>query len=356
MVRMYELQTKAAILDRMLAATPADLDKRQGSITYDLLSPAAIELAHVYIELGQLFKFSFAGPDQPSEYLDRRAAELGVSRNPSVKAEGQLTFNGDEGKVIPMGTVVSTDEETPVLFVTIDPGIIVQGKAVVRAFAVQGGSSGNVGAGRIRLVRGHDSGILAVNNVRAFTNGADEESDGSLLGRYFDRVRRPATSGNVWHYRQWALEVRGVGDVKVFPVWNGNGTVKLAVLSADRRAPGATIIDQVKQAVEERRPVGALVTVDAADEVAINVTARLKLAPGAELAQVKELFVSKLHDYFKELAFRSQTVPYNRIFGLLLDIETVTDFSDLQINGSSGNLGLAEDQVAVAGKVNFSVT
>ena len=27
----------------------------------------------------------------------------------------------------------------------------------------------------------------------------------------------PATSGNVYHYMQWAREVAGVGDSKIFP-------------------------------------------------------------------------------------------------------------------------------------------
>ncbi|RCX16467.1 putative phage protein gp47/JayE [Fontibacillus phaseoli] len=350
---MYEHQTKAAILQRMLEATPEDLDTRQGSVTFDLLSPAAIELAHAYIELDNVLRFGFAGPDQPSEFLDMRAREFGLSRRPSVKAEGEVVFVGDENTIVPIGTAVSTDEENSIVFVTAQTGTIKQGKASVKAIAATGGDKGNIAAGRIKLMLGNLSGIVSVTNPQPFINGADIESDESLLGRYFDRVRRPATSGNVWHYRQWALEVPGVGDVKVFPVWEGNGTVKLAVLSDDKRAPVPSILEQVKTVVEERRPVGALVTVSPALEVAINVSARLTLAPGAVLDEVKGLFVKELTAYLAELAFHSTIVPYNRIFGLLLDIASVSDFSDLKINGVSGNLQLDEEQVAVAGAVSF---
>ncbi len=353
---MYENQTKAAILQRMLDATPVELDKRQGSVTFDLLSPAAIELAHAYIELDNVLKFGFAGPQQPGEFLDLRAGEFGLTRLPSVKAEGELLFRGDENTVIPLGTAVSTDEEEAVVFVTSEEGIIKQGKAVVKASAVLGGSRGNVAASRITLVLGNQSGIVTVTNPDPFTNGAEIESDESLLVRYFDRVRRPATSGNAWHYRQWALEVRGVGDVKVFPVWNGGGTVKLSILSADKRAPGQAIIDRVQEAVEERRPVGALVTVSPAQEVKIDVSARLTLAPGAVLGDVKVQFAKELENYLADLAFHSTVVPYNRVFGLLLDIEAVTDFKELKINGASENLQINEDQVAVAGAVNFVVS
>ncbi|MNO23238.1 Baseplate J-like protein [compost metagenome] len=353
---MFEHQTKEAILQRMRDASPKEIDTRQGSITFDLLSPAAIELAHAYIELDQVLKFGFVGPDQPSEYLDLRAGELGLTRRPSVKAEGKLVFTGDDDTIIPEGTAVSTDEEEAVVFVTAEPGIIQQKKATVKAVAAAGGKRGNVDKGRIKLVLGNLSGIVTVTNPEEFVNGAETESDESLLVRYFDRVRRPATSGNAWHYRQWALEVRGVGDVKVFPVWNGGGTVKLCVLSEDKIAPNPTIVQDVREAVDARRPVGASVTVVPAQEVKINVTANVTLASGAVLANVKALFSEKLKAFLADLAFQSPVVPYNRIFGLLLDIEAVTDFKNLTINGAANqNLNIGDEQVAVAGTVNFVV-
>lgn len=353
---MYEKETQSAILQRMLAQIPDDIDKRQGAVTYDLLSPAAIEMAHAYIELDNVLRFGFAGPQQPPEYLELRAQEFGLARRPSVRAQGMLEFSGDNDITIPAGTVVSTDQEEPVSFVTTEAGKIQSGTLQVHAEAVLGGSRGNVAARQIKLVLGNLSGIVNVTNTEAFINGADLESDESLLGRYLDRVRRPATSGNVWHYRQWALEVPGVGDVKVFPVWKGNGTVKLALLSDDKRAPKPPIIENVRLAVEERRPVGAKVTVSPAVEIPIEVVAKVTLAGGASLVEIKELFLRELTGYLADLAFQESTVRYNRILGLLLNIETVIDFDDLTLNGQPGNLHMEEDQVAVPGAVNFIVT
>ncbi|MDF2651716.1 MAG: Baseplate family protein, partial [Paenibacillus sp.] len=48
---MYETQSYAFILQRMLDRVPDDVDKRQGSIIYDALAPAASELAAIYIAL-----------------------------------------------------------------------------------------------------------------------------------------------------------------------------------------------------------------------------------------------------------------------------------------------------------------
>ena len=41
---MYEEVTYEEILERMLERVPDDMDKREGSLIYDALAPAAIEL------------------------------------------------------------------------------------------------------------------------------------------------------------------------------------------------------------------------------------------------------------------------------------------------------------------------
>ena len=44
------------ILKRLLNAVPSDVDKREGSIIYNALSPAALELQQVYFS-SKLFSF-----------------------------------------------------------------------------------------------------------------------------------------------------------------------------------------------------------------------------------------------------------------------------------------------------------
>ena len=63
--------------------------------------------------------------------------------------------------------------------------------------------------------------------------GREEEDDNSLRARYFTRVRREAVSANKQHYKQWAEEVDGVGRAKIFPLWNGDGTVKVVITNAN---------------------------------------------------------------------------------------------------------------------------
>ncbi len=46
-------------------------------------------------------------------------------------------------------------------------------------------------------------------------------------------MRREAVSANKQHYKQWAEELDGVGRAKVFPLWDGDGTVKIVVTDAN---------------------------------------------------------------------------------------------------------------------------
>ena len=48
---MYEDVTYEEILKRMLDRVPSDVDKREGSIVYDALAPAAVEIQLMYTEL-----------------------------------------------------------------------------------------------------------------------------------------------------------------------------------------------------------------------------------------------------------------------------------------------------------------
>ena len=70
---MYEHITFDVILERMMDRVPNNIDKREGSIIYDALAPAAVELAQMYIELDVILNETFA--DTASrEYLIRRAS------------------------------------------------------------------------------------------------------------------------------------------------------------------------------------------------------------------------------------------------------------------------------------------
>ena len=51
---MADENSRDSILDRMLAEVSDKLDKREGSIIYDALAPAAVEDANIYAALSMI--------------------------------------------------------------------------------------------------------------------------------------------------------------------------------------------------------------------------------------------------------------------------------------------------------------
>lgn len=93
---MYEDETFDSILDRMLTrisdAIP-EIDIREGSVVYNALAPAAVELQDVYIALDTVLKESFA-ITQSREYLILRCAERGIHVEPATHAIRKGEFTG----------------------------------------------------------------------------------------------------------------------------------------------------------------------------------------------------------------------------------------------------------------------
>ena len=348
----FSEQTELAILERILEAISDDIDKRQGSVAYDLTNPVSQELAQAYITLDLALSYAFLNEDMPSDLLTQAASDLGVDRKPSIQATGSVAFSGPSGQLIEVGTQVRTDDG--VYFETLaDVTLDANGEAIANVIAIEGGTDGNVGVGEIDTLAGDLVGIVEVTNAEAFSGGVDEESDEALLQRTYDKVRKPATSGNVYHYEQWAKEVVGIGDAKAYPVWNGPGTVKVVLLADDKRTPAPSIITDASDYIESQRPIGATVTVVGVSELAINVNATLTLADGITLAEVQSEFEPALQSYLESLAFTDNIVRYTQVAALLLGVPRILDYEDLTINGGTANVQTTEEQVAVVGTVTF---
>jgi len=349
---MYENQTAAVILARMIAAAATGLNKTEGSFYFDAVSPQSIEIALAYANLERVLALGFAQTSEGS-YLDYRAQEHGVTRNAAVEATGIVTFSGDNGTIIPAGSIATTG--AGVQFVTDAEVSIGDGGTVDAAVtAVEAGATGNVAIGTINSIPVSISGVSGVFNAAETTGGADEETDEALLVRLFERVREPATSGNKYHYKQWAKDVDGIGDAHVLPEWDGNGTVKVVLLDANKEPASAALVTDVEDYIEEVRPIGAAVTVVAATGVSINVVATLTLDAGYTVSGVQVAIEAAITDYLTEIAFQQNYVSYGRIGSKILEVIGVVDYSSLTVNGSTSNVAITETEVAVLGTVTLS--
>ena len=89
--RYSDQMTFEAILSSMLDRVPNTVDKREGSVIYDALAPAAAEMAKAYIELDVIMDETFV--DTASmQYLMMRCRERGVPIQPATEAVIEGTF------------------------------------------------------------------------------------------------------------------------------------------------------------------------------------------------------------------------------------------------------------------------
>ena len=341
-------------LQRMLDRVPDSLDKREGSIIYNALAPSALELAQMDAEIEEAKKVVFPSKSTGDD-LTIHASELGVVRHPEQHAVRLGLFYDSQGD--PMDVDIGERFSLEILnyeaIEKIDIGRF-------RLKCETPGAAGNQEFGALIPIE-NIPGLGRAELADVLVPGEEEESDAALLKRYLLKTQEPITSGNPNHYKMWALEVPGVGDARVTPVWDVPGTVKVALITSEKRAVDQSIVDDVYDHIESLRPVGALVTVVPATEIPINISATLELASWATIEEVKIMIEDEVTKYLKTIAFADPDKPpyieplvrYTRIANLVLDVPPIIDYSSLLINGVSSNIEIMGDQVAVLGVVDL---
>ncbi len=330
-------------LNNMLSKLPADYDKSEGGLFWDMLSPISFELEEIEKMIEERFLNVFALTAK-GEFLDKIVAEVGMSRREATKAHGQLTITGVQGTIVPRGALFASDN---LIFETINETEISEtNKAIVFILAKESGKKYNLPAGSINNMSVTIQGVEKVINEQETTGGYDIETDEELRTRFLIKVREPVTSGNVFHYRKWALEVAGVGDVKVFPLWNGNGTVKVIIVDNNRDVAPQELLKKVKVYIDSVRPIGAEVTVESATEKLIDLSVKLKLAYNVKKNDVIKNMKQKITDFFKLETLKTDYVSYAKIGQLILMIDGVLDYTDLKLNNLAQNVQIAETEIA----------
>ena len=344
-------QTYENIKQRILNNIQTDIDKREGSFTQNLISPISQELAKFYIEQEDLVNMAFVR-NGFFNYLDLKCEEYGIYRKEGTKAVGEVVFVGDNGVSIDNGTVLSYNN---LYFVVLNDADIVGNQAELVVEALEIGKQYNLLANTKLTAVEPINGVSDIFIKSNISNGTDIETDEELRDRYFDAIKKSYTSGNVSHYEQWATEVNGVGLCKVFPLKNGNGTVEIVITDSNMLGASSELIESVKANIEEKRPIGANVSVVSATEKVVNITANITLASGYSVEEIKSDFANKVTEYLKEISFKSSYVSNARLGNLLLDTNGVLDYTEFKINNLTTNIALSDIEVPKLGTISFEV-
>lgn len=327
---MWENMTYENILNDMLSRVPSDVDKREGSIIYDALAPAALKLAEMYFQLQQFLDL-VSGDTAVGEYLDRVVADYGITRKPATKAIRKIVTSGQ----VDIGTRWGIEETTYIITEKISD-------TEYKAECEQYGSIGNLYSGQLDNID-NVSGVTAT-LADIIVSGEDEETDENLRARFFNQVRSTSTSGNIYDYKKWALEVPGVGNAKVFPLWNGPNTVKVLIVDSNMEVD-ETLEQTVYDHIETVRPIGAKVMVDSPSTLNIVIKAKVRLSSGYSIQAVQNAFIQSLEEYRQSVVFEDSYISYALIGKYLFEVDGVLDYSDLTLNEETANVTLGDEEI-----------
>lgn len=364
-------KSELEITAELLQNVPDTYQKNAGYFIWDFM----MSLGKVFVELWQklqylcgFFNIENLEYDDVVKFVYQRK---GVIAHTETYAEGEITVTSGSGDIT-AGDKFETANGLE--FKATETKTVAQGESFT-ARCTTAGAVGNVPVGVITVIPTTITGVVSVSNLTAFSGGYEKESKQNILERYFLAIREPIASGNIYHYKKWALEVTGVGNVKIKPLWNGDNTVKIIIVDSNNELASQTLLDAVQEYIDPyelingvkvgwgcgngQAPIGAYCTVANPTSVTINISAELTLKSGAVEADVKNAVENAISAYIKSTTFNDSYVSYARIGACILATDGVADYENLLVNNSTDNVVLSETtttcEVAVLGTVTLTV-
>ena len=354
----YEDMTYEVILQRMMDRVTAkypNLDNREGSIIFNALSPAALELAVMYTELDNVIRESFV--DTASrEYILIGCKQMGMDITQFEANAG--TFKGEFDVEVPIGSRWNCElfNYTVTEFIGMNSDYYTYQMDCDTA-----GTAPNNQVGDLTAITDIPEGLTYAKVTECLIEGENETSDEDIRTAYYDYVNSAVSDGNVGQYERWCNEYDGVGNYKIFPLWNGANTVKVSILNPSNRKASDTLVAEFQEYLDPnvegmgngQAPIGAFVTVTTATEVPISVSATVTMKSGyTDTSGI----TTALTNYFASIAYEKSTVAYMNIGAVILSVDGVESVNNLKVNNSTVDIQLGTEEIPVIGTVDWTVS
>ena len=362
---IFDDNTFENVLERNLDRIPDEFDKREGSVIYDAIAPMAIEISLLYSYLDFLFKNAF-GDTANRYWLIERAKERGIEPYKATRSviigrfDAKLNI-GDRFFIDDIYYTVSKlqKEEKELFFYEL--------------ICNEEGSIGNIEGGKLTPTRTIRNLNLAEIYKLAIL-GENEEDTEDFRERYFETIKSIAYGGNIDDYRKKVKAIDGVGLVKVIPVWNGGGTVKLLITDSEFKEPTSELVSKVQEIIDPIpfhqkgvgvAPIGHYVTVVGAKSRKINITCEILKSRDSNLEEIKREIKSDVEEYFKVQRKKWATyekvdsniyvendIRLAKITSIVLNVADVIDYETIKFTDTDKKIfELSEDELPFLGDV-----
>ncbi|HAC0715661.1 baseplate J/gp47 family protein [Listeria seeligeri] len=357
----FEEMTFENIMELMLNSVSDELDKREGSLIWNALSPAASQVALLYTWLENAIDLVFYDT-APDEYLERAAAPYGVLRKQAAPAVRLIKGMDDNRNVIEIPTGSRFFIETENVYFKVIPSTNTQQLVECEVAGIVGNSAFSKDT---ILSLDNIYGLAQVEITDIVIPGSDIEELEAFRSRFFAKIQKDAFSGNKAHYKIWAEEVSGVGKAKIYPLGYGDGTVKIVITDAELQ-PASDILVQkvsnyinpVSQIGEGTAPIGAKVFVESAVWKTIEISGQLSLKEGKSVNDVIEEITPDINKLFKSITFPENEVTSVKlavISNIIFSAPSVLDNFNIKLNGEAANIILGENEVPKLGAFSFAL-
>lgn len=350
---MFGHVTFESICERMLEAM-SGVDKREGSIAYDALIPAAIEFTNAYYNMEAMLNETFADTAS-KDYLIRRCYERGIFIEPATNAIRKGKFNID----VMIGSRFSLNQLNYVVVEKIEDGVF-------KLRCETAGAKGNKDSGFLIPID-YIEGLETAELTDVLIPGENEEDSEHLRQRYFNSFDSQAFGGNQADYREKIKAINGVGGVKIYRTPNGGGTVGAVIIDSTFSKPSSTLVETVQATVDPIEgqgeglglaPIGHIVTITGCDETVVNIQTNITFQEGFDWASIETNVHKAIDDYFKELSESWEEADKNNLIvrisqieTRLLGIEGVLDIANTLLNGNASNLSIDINSIPTRGTV-----
>lgn len=348
------------IMDRCLGNKILEnVDKRPGSIIYDALAPICLELAEAYVKMDIMEEQTFL-TTATGINLDKRAFDYGISRTPATNAlrigefkkyktdaDGNFVHDDKGNKIlidmdITEGARFTLPEDSSITFEYIGK---TDGHNILQC--EQTGTKGNEHIGTI-LPLVPIKNLIEAKITSTYKPAEDEETDDELRERVVDSINYASFGGNIEDYVEKVNAIDGVGQTKVFPAWQYNGSVLLSIVDPLFNP----ITDEFARNLKERidpdestgegvgiAPIGHYVTITTPVKKSVDISMSVELITTVTLETIKEDIEKKISEYFETVrkSFGQNvniTVYRARIIEKVLELKEVLNIKDVALNGN----------------------
>ena len=218
------------------------------------------------------------------------------------------------------------------------------------------GTIGNLPSGTILPINSIDK-LIKADIISTYIPGQDEEDDDSLRKRIVDSLNYASFGGNINDYIEKVNAIDGVGNTKVFPAWQYNGSVLLSIVDPLFNPITEEFAKNLKEQIDPEdstgsgvgiAPIGHYVTITTPIKQYIDVKLKVELVATETIETMQESIENKIEEYFESVRkLFSQdvnlTIYRARIIEKVLELPEILNVSDVRLNDKFTDITIVDE-------------